>query len=335
VCELPPCVDADTRLSGDFGCTSYLAGLGYVPFQSTGTEHPLREPFGSNDLHVLSRYEHAGQGAWTTMPEADKEAYRKIHARLEQILAGTLSAFPGASSLDKCVTLGFNPTGGVRGNRPKDLWCAIFPRGAEAYMPQVYLIVSHRGIELGYAAAIHPRDFSDQAFKAKLKSLAPRIFHALPDPTSDAARELSAELVRQGHWYFRRKTRLSPKENDFGGLSDLLSFLKSAEGTAWGAGTVTRYWLPHELSDDVDLAEEFLNATRLFQPLMVRAATTSIDLQPALEPAVPSIPIETPPSGGIRDGLETFMAMYPECRSRPFGTHPGLASEKWRVPCEQ
>ena len=205
------------------------------------------------------------------MPEADREVYRKINSRLEQILATTLSAFPNGSSLDKCVTLGFNPAGGVRGNRPKDLWCAIFPKGAEAYMPQVYLIVSHRGVELGYAAAIHPRDFSDQAFKAKLKTLAPRIFEALPDPSSDTSQKLSAELAHQGNWYFRRKTRLSPKENDFSALPKLLTFLKSAEGRAWGAATVSRYWLPQELSDDIDLAREFLSAVRLFKPLLVDA----------------------------------------------------------------
>jgi hypothetical protein len=194
-------------------------------------------------------------------------------------------------------------------------------------MPQVYLIVSHRGVELGYAAAIHPRDFSDQAFKAKLKSLAPRIFDALPDPTSDASQKLSAELARQGYWYFRRKTRLPPKESDFGTLPDLLAFLKSAEGHAWGAATVSRYWLPHELTDDVDLAREFLNAALIFQPLMVRAEPAAPDLQLVLDPSVHSVPADASLGGSIRDGLESFMAMYPECRSRPFGTHPEL----WRV----
>jgi hypothetical protein len=229
----------------------------------------LPEPFGSDDLQVLSRYEHAGQGAWTTMTESDKDTYRKIQDRLEQIVAATLSSFPDPTSLDKCITLGFNPSGGVRGNRPKDLWCAVFPTGAEAYMPQVYLIVSHRGVELGYAAAIHQRDFSDQAFKSKLRFLAPQIFDALPDPASDLSKELSAALAHQGGWYFRRKTRLRPNENDFANLPDLLSFLKSAAGATWGAGTVSRYWLPQQLGDDVDLAREFLNAVRLFQPLMV------------------------------------------------------------------
>jgi hypothetical protein len=77
--------------------------------------------------------------------------------------------------VNRCATLGFTPQSGVRGNRPKDLWCAVFPRKSEVYMPQIYLIVSHRGIELGYAAAIHYQDFSDPSFKNKVKLLAPTI----------------------------------------------------------------------------------------------------------------------------------------------------------------
>jgi hypothetical protein len=274
----------------------------------------MSEPFGLDDLRVLSRYETAGQGA-----------YRTIHARLEQILTSTLSTVPGASSLDRCLTLGFNPASGVRGNRPKDLWCAVFPREAAAYMPQVYVIVSHRGVELGYGAAIHPTDFSNQTFKSKLRLIAPSIFDALPDPASEAAQRLSAEIARQGNWYFRRKARLTPKENEFNGLPELLAFLKSTEGKAWGSGTIARYWLPHDLSSDVNLAEEFVNATTLFQPLMVQVQQPSFpSTQAPSELSALIVPTNAPAGGSIRDDLESFMAMYPDCRLRPFGTNQEL-----------
>jgi MoxR-like ATPase len=253
------------------------------------------------------------------MPEADKEAYRKIHNRLDQILSATLTAYPGASLLDKTLTPGFTLASGVRLNRPKDLWCALFPKSAETMMPQVYLIVSHRGVEVGYAAAIHPRDFSNEQFKTKLRLFSPEIFDALPDPTSAAAQQLSAEIAQQGGWYFRKKTRLPPKKNDFDSLSDFLRYLKSTEGKGWGAGTVARYWLPRELTDDVDLAKEFLDATSLFQPLMVTAKPVAS----IAESSIPD-PIEQTAHAEIRQGLERFMEMYPECRSRPFGTDPDL-----------
>ena len=283
---------------------------------------PNLRPLSANfleDCRVLAKYEHAGQGAWTTMPEADKASYLKIHAGLQQILASTVGDLPADFSLDKCLTLGFNTKGGVRGNRPKDLWCAVFPRDAGAYMPQVFLIVSHRGVELGYAAAIHSSDFSNQDFKQKLKQLAPRIFDALPDPTSLDAQSLSEQLSQQAVWYFRKKTRLQPRENDFGGLEDLLSFLKSAEGKAWGSGVIARYWLPHEVAPNVDLSCEFRAAVKLFKPLMVslgrEAKSPSAEMRPAGEEHWVD---------GIRADLERFMEMYPERRSRPFGTDQEL-----------
>jgi MrcB-like, N-terminal domain len=189
-------------------------------------------------------------------------------------------------------------------------------------MPQIYLITSHRGIELGYAAAIHPRDFSDQAFRHKLRSLAPRIFDSLPDPKSATAQQLSDELARQGGWYYRKKTRLTPNESDFPSLEALLSFLKAPERKSWGAGTISRYWLPHELTSDVDLAQEFLKAANVFRPLMVHVETEKF------ERAVPPPPDSgATKSEGISANLERFMQMYAAHRSLPFATD----QELWAV----
>ncbi len=279
----------------------------------------MPEPLAIEDFRTLSQYEFAGQGAWTTMPETDKDVYRKIHARLDQILEETFSKISDSADFDSCTTLGFNINSGVRGNRPKDLWCAVFPRGGEAYMPQVYLIVSPRGIELGYAAAIHHRDFSDPAFKAKLRELAPRVFDALPSPDGETAESISNALTEEGYWYFRRKARLPPKESDFSRLEDLLTFLKSQEGKVWGAGNIARYWLPQEVTAGLDLTQDFLAALNLFKPLMVHA-------KPAQRGQTPTHP-DPEPEGEIRASIERFMAIYPDRRSRPFGTD----EELWNV----
>ena len=115
---------------------------------------------------------------------------------------------------------------------------------------------------------------------------------------------------------------MQPKENDFGRLEDLLSFLKSADGKAWGAGVIARYWLPHELTPDVDLAPVFLSAVRMFKPLLVQAEQ---QMQPAPS-ALRARPATPPPEpvAGIRAALEQFMEIYPERRSRPFGTDQEL-----------
>jgi MrcB-like, N-terminal domain/AAA domain (dynein-related subfamily) len=288
------------------------------------SKKPTVRPLGAilpEDVRVLGRYEHAAQGAWMNMPEADKNAYLRIHRSLEQILASTRAELSSELSLDQCLTLGFSPTGGGRGNRPKDLWCAIFPRDAEAYMPQVYLIISHRGVELGYAAAIHPSDFSNQDFKRKLKQLAPRIFDALPDPTSTEVHELSKKIAEQPGWYFRQKTRLQPNENDFGRLEDLLSFLKSAEGKSWGAGVVARYWLPNELTADFDFAQAFISAARMFRSLLVQPSHKT---QPFSSEGKISATVSTGSGKSIAFALRQFMEMYPERRSKPFGTDQEL-----------
>ena len=284
----------------------------------------MAEAFGTDDLRVLSKYENAPQGAWTTMPQADKDSYLRIHTRLEAILEKTLAALPDAASFAGGLTLGFNPSGGVRGNRPKDLWCAIYPRDADVRMPQVYLIASHRGIELGYAAAIHPNDFSNQTFKNAVRMAAPHIFDALPEPSSPASQHLSEELARKRGWFYRRKTRLAPKENDFTNVEALLAFLKSSEGKSWGAGAISRYWLPHELVGDIDLAQQFVDAANLFRPLMVRVEAGNSD-QSTTKPS-PRIAPEVAKSDGIRGDIERFMEMYPERRSRPFATDQELWS---------
>ena len=257
------------------------------------------------------------------MPQSDKDSYLRIHTRLEEILRDTLKALPDAAFAGGS-TLGFNPSGGVRGNRPKDLWIAIYPHDAAVRMPQVYLITSVRGIELGYAPAIYPSDFSNQAFKNAVRIAAPRIIDALPAPASAISEDLSRELSRQGGWFYRRKTRLTPRERDFPSLEALLTYLKSPEGKSWGAGAVSRYWLPHELIGDVDLGREFLHAARLFRPLMVRAEP-EMTAEHEIKPTPPTGRPLTP-SDGIRDDIERFMEMYPERRSRPFATDQELWS---------
>ena len=104
-------------------------------------------------------------------------------------------------------------------------------------------------------------------------------------------------------------------------MEALLSFLKSSEGKTWGAGTISRYWLPHELTNDVDLAQEFLKAAELFRPLMAQVGGEK--LEQAVPPSVGTEEVETE---GIRDYLEQFMQMYPERRSRPFATDQELWS---------
>jgi MoxR-like ATPase len=60
------------------------------------------------------------------------------------------------------------------------------------------------------------------------------------------------------------------------------------------------------------------------EPLMVQVEPATHEPRPIVE-SIGSA--ETPTGGEIRDGLESFMSMYPDCRSRPFGTDQDL----WNV----
>jgi MrcB-like, N-terminal domain/AAA domain (dynein-related subfamily) len=264
----------------------------------------------------MAKYEHAGKGAWTTMPETDKAVYVKIHQHLDEIAQHALRAGLDSTSFDYRLS-NLNPIGGVRGNRPRDLWCALFPRDSEVAMPQVYLIVSHRGVELGYAAAIHPNDYTDAPLKQKVRAIAPLIFDALPKSDAAEIRELSQNLDG-GVWYYRKKTRMTPREKDFGNLEGLLDFLKSSEGKRWCAGGIVRYWLPHELNVDVDFAREFFDAAKMFRPLLVR-------VRPGQPQSAPPPSRQPTPIAGLREDLETFMRVYPEKRSaKSFGVDEEL-----------
>ena len=181
-----------------------------------------------NDCQTFEKYRGPGAEPWTAMSEADKALYRKVHQRLEQIVGEVLAADGLGEALDTCVTLGFSPSSGVRGSRPKDLWCAVFPRGAPGYVPQVYLIVSYQGAELGFAASVHPSDFSNQNFKQKLRQLAPLLFDQLPSPYTEAIRDLVDRLAASGRWHYRRKSRMEPNGDNFPDLAGLLAFLKGS-----------------------------------------------------------------------------------------------------------
>ena len=198
----------------------------------------MSEPLSSKDIRVLGKYRNAGVGAWTTMPEEDRAVYRKIHERLAEVANHALAQADNADLYDHIATSGFKVNSGVRGNRPKDLWCTLCNKGSADLinMPQIFVIVSVRGVEIGFAASIHPSDFSNQAVKKKLRAVVPVLFDALPAPDSNLVATMSNELAGKASkdWRFRSKTRLDPGGSDFNTLTDLIRFLRSDQGKKAG-----------------------------------------------------------------------------------------------------
>jgi hypothetical protein len=189
----------------------------------------MTEIIRSGDPGVMERCRATGT-AWVELAPGDREVYERVHYRLEEIARSATAIANKNDAFQFWLTSGFTTKSGVRGSQPKDLWFALYREGAPLGMPQLYMIVSSRGVEYGFAPAIHPSDFSSQSYKQKLRALIPDLFAALPNADSSVAQELSQRLKETGGWYFRRKTRQDPFHSDFADALSLLDFLRSRDG---------------------------------------------------------------------------------------------------------
>src|SRR4029078_10111722 len=113
------------------------------------------------------------------------------------------------------LTSGFHPASGIRGGKPKDLWFGVYRKENEKSFlgnPQIFMIVSSRGIEYGFSPLTHPDDFSNQEIKKRTREIARPVLEQLPTPGSPEAKDLAAQLLKSGNWYYRRKQRLEPNQ---------------------------------------------------------------------------------------------------------------------------
>lgn len=234
-----------------------------------------------------------------------------MHENLELLGSTVREGLDQPSSYVVKLTSGFNPNSGVRGYLPKDLWFAVSNQRNQDVlvgMPQLFMIISERGVEYGFAASIHPSDMSDQTIKQRVRAAAPEIFRELPQPGSSAAGTLQSDLTKTGHWYLRRKTRLDPSVQDFPSLDEWLSFLKSPAGSEWAGGAISRYIS----ADDLKAAQPD------FTSVMKEMATVFSTI-------MDNIVATPPPKNPIQKDLEHFLATYASTRSTvTFGQHDEL-----------
>ena len=224
----------------------------------------------SEDIGLISRAR--TKNRYTELSAEERGAYGRVSAALQSM--GTLlkSKLTDPSKFDVRTTSGFNIDSGVRSYIPKDLWFSVSPTANAkglAGMPQLFMIVSERGIEYGYGASVSPSDFSQQTVKEIVRKAAPVIFEQLPSPDSSESNGLQDDLNGSGTWYFRRKHRLPPNQSEFPSLKEWLKYLQSPEGKRQSAGVISRYLLPDGF-EDADLEHELSEMSRLFEPLLDR-----------------------------------------------------------------
>jgi hypothetical protein len=227
------------------------------------------------DIALLRESRRKSKYDQLTAPE--KSVYVKIHQCLRALGTRLQQKLGSEGHYHLKLTSGFDPRTGVRGFLPKDLWFAVYHQRNIVGLvgnPQLFMIVSHRGIECGFAASIHPARFSKAAARERVRSAAPRIFSALPEPGSNDAIELQRRLESADHWYFRKRARLRPNIQDFPSLDSWLAFLKSPAGAHWAAGCISRYLSAQDLDGRFasqtglvdDMAETFASLMTILVP---------------------------------------------------------------------
>ena len=103
----------------------------------------------------------------------ERSAYESVHDSLSVLGTAVRKKLAAYGAYGMKLTSGFSIRAGVRGYLPKDLWFAVYNqlnRIASVGNPQLFMIASHRGIEYGFAASIHPARFSDRAVQERVRN---------------------------------------------------------------------------------------------------------------------------------------------------------------------
>ena len=270
----------------------------------------------STDPGVMERCRATGT-AWVELAPEDREAYERVHNNLLEIAEAATAVANRSGTFKYSLTSGFTLKSGVRGSQPKDLWVAIHRADAPMGMPQLYMIVSARGVEYGFAPAIHPSDFSSQSYKEKLRAHIPSMFAVFPSADSATVREISKALDTSSGWYYRRKTRQDPFQNSFKDFEAVIGFLHSSEGLQWGAAAVCRYISPDQLDDpSLDLKRTFMDVVEIFAGLLVAMPVPAGNLQISDEgDQESSLPVQV---FSLQQLLERFLQRFGALRISQF-----------------
>ena len=251
----------------------------------------------AEDLQLI-RESHS-RSKFAELSDEERAAYQSVHGSLAR-LGSFVQTRLGSNDFSLKLTSSFNPNSGVRGYLPKDLWFAVSNVRNEAEferMPQLFMIVSDRGIEYGFAACIPPSQFSDQTIRHRVREAAPKIFSALPIPGSGPAIEWARKIEQSGGWFFRKEPRDDPAAGDFTSIDEWLTFLKSAEGESASGGSISRYLSQEDLPDADDLQEALGEMAAVFSDPMHQVTPSGPDAKP---------------QQNIQTGLETFLSRYAE-----------------------
>ena len=137
---------------------------------AAGDHAPTAQQISANDVLLIAASRHKGN--YASLSTEEHAAYVHVTEALQFLGAQLLSRLSTPSKFELRLTSGFSIQSGVRGYIPKDLWFSVSPKANAkdlAGMPQLFMIVSERGIEYGFGASVSPSDFSQQSVKDSVR----------------------------------------------------------------------------------------------------------------------------------------------------------------------
>ncbi|WP_428515473.1 MrcB family domain-containing protein [Roseovarius sp.] len=312
-----------------------LEALGFefeVTPGAEGVTHELPDELSISSEDVRLIVSSRAKNRYAELSVEERSAYKKVSSALERLGNLVKSKLAVPDKFEVRTTSGFNVNSGVRSYIPKDLWFSVSPKENKkdlAAIPQMFMIVSERGIEYGFGASVSPADFSQQGAKEAVKAAAPMIFDRLSEPGSSEATGISQELDKHPQWFFRTKHRLDPNVQEFSNLHEWLTYLKSSSGKTKAAGAISRYLKGDEI-DNVDLSDEVALMARIFEPLLDRDWHADAVIDNRLEPNLQDMPskdnFDLKGSNDFSVRLLEFLECYGKKRSEPFGVDEELGA---------
>jgi MoxR-like ATPase len=247
-------------------------GEGFHFYRSPVVELWQDVSLAAHDIELLRQSRQRDR--YADFSDEEKAAHRRVHEALRRLGDLAIDELGGPRDYTLKLTSGFHPNSGIRGGKPKDLWFGVYRKENETSFlgnPQIFMIVSGRGVEWGFAPLTHPDDFSNQELRRRTREIAKAVLEQLPEPGSPLATDLAGELSQAGKWNFRPKQRLDPGRSEFGSLGEWFAFEHSNEGIKNAGGGITRSAGADEI-DAIDFSEEVRQMARIFRPLMERIA---------------------------------------------------------------
>nr|WP_246878977.1 HNH endonuclease [Thalassospira sp. ER-Se-21-Dark] len=153
-------------------------------------------------------------------------------------------------------------------------------------MPQIYVIASKRGLELGFAVSISEAEYSDAKIKQQNRIIIPQIHRKLPI-SGTVIERLDAVVGNSPEWHVNASTRLLQDDDGFDAFqlpSDLFKSLKK-EPLSRGGGAICRIFpasVFHE-GKEVDLKLAFKEALEHFAEIQLSCAPSAPDRKFVIE----------------------------------------------------